>query len=671
MATYDIIVYFDNLTPASLTPTPTSVIGKYNVWLEDSIIGKYNVNLETTLDSLYNVCLAASVVGKYSILPKHGDASFRGGWSDYVIEIFDPILTEGQFNNLKIRKRLGQIHTCVFDVVNPSAAIIAQLIYNAPIRIRINGRLLFTGILKRIDKDDNVPIYHLFCEGGACILRDINVADTTSYAHTGSYYIIDDLLQPATNWENYTTNWGYIDYTVTPGNALNHIENICKLEGFNWDVYQISSYRTISSYTATTLEMVVDGDTIENDYYTGRYGAYNNGSAANTGFTITAQTANTLTVSTIPTTVATGDQVILWGKYVFWADKPSTTSATVEHWVINKNACKLNRKQDVDKIITSVVGVGQNPETARMVSWATACTFNFATLDVSESCLTYPASSGDTFFSMYTTTDYAPNGIVMIGDEKIRYTNKSATGIGPCTRGYNSTTATEHYVGDDVLMVNSLTFVGNIPDGFPAAGSFWLGTELIDYTSKDSTHFYGLTRGASSTPKYRHSENTYAFDFSYTDTNPEVSSPVGLYGLQKKTISVIGATIRTAIDKHVQNYLMSNKDLTEYGDFTLLSSDFWNDIDLNDRVLFTDKSGTDHTWTIIGTDHEQYKPVIVYFGMPDEEILEDIAKVELVEYSAREKDENSKIATIITLSYDEKQGLVQYEDGTRKWVMLV
>lgn len=671
MATYEITCYIDNLTPASLAPTATSLIGKYDVRLEDSIIGKYNVNLETTLDSLYNVNLAASVVGKYSILPKHGDTSFRGGWSDYVIEIFDPILTEGQFNNLKIRKRLGQIHTCVFDVVNPSAEIVAQLIYNAPIRIRINGRLLFTGILKKIDKDDNIPIYHLFCEGGACILRDINVANTTSYSHYGSYYIIDDLLQPATNWENYTTNWGYIDYTVTPGNALNHIENICKMEGFNWDVYQISSYRTISSYTATTLEMVVDGDTIENDYYTGRYGAYNNGSAANTGFTITAQTANILTVSTIPTTVATGDQVILWGKYVFWADKPSTTSATVEHYVINKNACKLNRKQNIDKIITSVVGVGQNPESARMVSWATACTFNFATLDVSESCLTVTASDGATWFSIHNTTDYASSGTIQIGNEKITYTNKSATGIGPCTRGYDSTTASYHYVGDDVLMVDSLKFVGNIPDEFPESGSFWLGSELIDYTSKDSTQFYNLTRGASNTPKYRHGENIYAFDFRYTDTNPEALSPVGLYGLQKRTISVVGATVRTTIDRHVQNYLLSNKDLVEYGDFTLLSSDFWKDIDLNDRILFTDKSGTDHTWTIIGTDHEQYKPVIVYFGMPDDYILEDIAMVEVVDNSAREKNERAQKAIITEISGDKKRAKVNYFDGTSGWVDLV
>lgn len=645
-----------------------SVIGKYDVRLEDSIIGKYNVDLEATLDSLYDISLDASVVGKYSVLPQHGDSSFRGTWSKYIIEIFDPILTEGQFNNLKVRERISQIPIATFDVVNPSAAIIAQLIYNAPIRIRINGRLLFTGVLKRIGKDDNVPIYHLFCEGGASILRDINIPTTTTYSHYGSYYIINDLLQPATNWENFTTNWSYIDYTVTPGNALNHIVNICKMEGFDWEVRQAN--RTVTITDISGSDITVDGDALETGYYDGRYGALINGSAANSGFTIVSQTGNVLTVDEVPDGAAVGDSVILWGKYYFMADKLSTTSATVEHWVINKNACKLNRKTDADKVVTSVIGVGQNPETSRMVSWATACTFNYATLSISESCLTVTASDEATWFYIHNTSNYANNGTVMIGDEKITYTNKSGTGIGPCTRGYDSTTAAYHYVNDDVLMVNDLAFE-SIPSGFPDAGSFWLGTELIDYTAKDSTKFYHLTRGASSTHKYRHGQNTVAFDFTYTDTSPEALSPAGLYGLQKKTISVIGATIRDTIDRRVQQELLSNDDLTEYGDFTLLSSDYWREVNIGDRFKFTDKSGTDNYWTIIGADHEQYKPLVIYFGRPDEEILEDFARIDIVNDSAREKGEPAKTAVIKEISGDNKHARVEYKDGTQGWVELV
>jgi hypothetical protein len=670
MAKYDIVVYLDNLTPASLTPTPTTIVGKYDVRLSDSIIGKYNVNRDTTLDSLYDVCLASTITGKYSILPKHGDSSFRGAWSNYVIEIFDPILTEGQFNNLKVRQRLGQIPICTFDVVNPSATIISQLIYNAPIRIRINGKLLFTGVLKRIEKDDNINIYHLMCEGGASILRDINIVDKTEYSHYGSYYIIDDLLQPATNWYNFTSNWHYIDYVVTPGPALNHIVNICKMEGFDWEVRQQNTTRVISSYTATASTMVVDGETITNDYYAGRYGAYVNGASADTGFQITANTGNTLTVSTIPTSVATGDQVILWGKYIFDADVPSTTSATVAHYVINKNCCKLNRKKNVDKVVTSVVGVGQNPEVARMVSWATACTLNFATLDSYESCLTQTINTTDTWLSLYNTTDYASNGIIMIGDEKILYTNKSATGFGPCTRAYDSTTATYHYVGDDVLMVNDLLFT-SIPTTFPDTGSFWLGTELIDYTSKDTYRFYNLTRGASGTNKYRHSDGAIAFDFSYSDANPEVGCSVGLYGIQQKTISVVGATIRDTIDHRVQNELLSNDDLIEYGDFTLLSADYWYNVNLGDRFKFTDKSGTDNYWTIIGSDHEQYRPLVIYFGRSEDNITEDFAKIDIIDTTAREKTEPSRKATIQEMSSDKKHARVTFSDGTSKWVDLV
>lgn len=656
------------------TPTNGEMVGKYTTFQSQNIIGKYNIFLSKEVISKYNIHLSQNTIGKYTLIPKHGSynknlRTIIGGWAQYTIEILDPILSEGQFNNLKIRRRLGQIHTCELDVINPSADIIAQLIYNAPIRIRINGRLLFTGVLKRIDKDDNIPIYHIYCEGAGCILRDINITDTKTYGHTGSYYIINDLLLPATNWYNFTSNWNYIDYVITPGQALNHIQNICKTDGLEWNVKQQQTYRHITTYVATASTLTVDGDTITNDYYAGRFGCYDNGSSANTGFTITTNTANVLTVSTIPTTVATGDAVTLWGKYIFDADVPNTTSATVEHYVINKNACKLNRKKNVDKIITSVIGVGQNPETARMVSWATACTFNYATLNISESCLTYPASSAATWFYIANTTDYASNGTVMVGDEKITYTNKSATGIGPCTRGYDST-ATQHYVGDDVLNVNSLTFTA-IPTTFPDAGSFWLGTELIDYTTKDSTKFYNLTRGASSSNKYRHGKNIHAFDFQYTDTTPESLTPVGLYGLQKRVISVIGATIRDAIDRRVQQELFTNDDLTEYGDFTLLSADFWKDIDLDDRIKFTDKGETDNYWRIIGTDHEQYKPVVIYFGQPDDYILEDVAQIPVISDSAREKNERAQLATIVQLSSDNKSALVQYTDGSSEWITLV
>lgn len=644
-----------------LTPTESDIIGKYDVCSSDTLIGKYTITL---------VPSESNIIGKYSITPKRGVISgekIAGTWSNYVIEIFDPVLTEGEYNKLKIRRRLNQIHTCEFDVINPSSEIIAQLIYNAPIRIRANNNLIFTGLLKRIEKQDNIPIYNLYCEGAAAVLRDITINETKEYAGYGSYYIIDDLLLPATNWQNLTSNWHDIDYTITPGNALDHIVNICKLEGLDWDVRQQSSYRHITDISGSDL--TVDGDVIEDNYYTGRYGIYDNGSGVNTGFDITAQTGNVLTVSTIPTGVATGDAVTLWGKWLFYADRYDGSAATVEHYVVNKNCYSLNRMKNTDAVITSIVGVGQNPEIARSISWATACTFNYATLDTTESFLTKNASGTlDQYFWVYDTTSYPAPGVVQIGDEKIYYYNKSSTGFGTCDRGYDSTTAATHYYGDDILICSQLTFE-SVATTFPATGSFWIGTERIHYDSYYGDTFYDLTRGYAGSEKYRHTDGAIAFDAQYTGSDPEALTPVGLYGVQMKRISVVGATTKDALDKRIQGELLKNCNLIEYGNFRLLSSDFWKEVNLGDNIKFTDAAGTDHTWRIVGVDYEQYKPVTVYFGMSDNYILEDFANINSVSNSAVEKNQNARVGTVTELSSDGKMAKVTYEDdGTSEWV---
>jgi len=57
-------------------------------------------------------------------------------------------------------------------------------------------------------------------------------------------------------------------------------------------------------------------------------------------------------------------------------------------------------------------------------------------------------SAVDVTLTLDSTTDYLSEDYVIIGDEKIFYTGKTATDLTGCTRGYDGTEAAPHYDGD-------------------------------------------------------------------------------------------------------------------------------------------------------------------------------------------------------------------------------
>jgi hypothetical protein len=643
------------------------IIGKYDLKISNNIISNYDVNLSHTIIGNYGQSISQSLISKYDVIPSYG---FSGS-SRFVIEILDPVLEQGQFINLVIKKRLNQVHTFEIEVVNPDATLKAQLLYNAPIRVRVNDRLLFTGVIKRVDKQDCINVYKIVGEGGSSLLKDLVTSTTTNYEHTRSFYIIEDLL-PATNWEMIAgdggTDYGsYIDYTTTPGPVLNHISNICKMQNHDWDVTQIRGNFTSVDISGDTITL--DIAPTPDGYYDNRYGAFTTGLAKDTGFTITDQTGAVLTTTGFSTLASTGDKVVLWGKYLLQTGTHLGSYATVAHYTINETAFDLERQRNLDKVVTSYIGVGQMPEVSRFITYATACTLNTASLVSTETYLTVNATTGSATLYASNTAGYTSTGTIQIGSELIQYTNKGATTFTGLTRAYNSTASATHYVGDYVLLTSALEF-DDLSD-FSQPGSIWLGAERIDYKTKDNTHIYTLTRGASDTPKYNHYAGTYAFDATYTDDSPQAGSMVGNYGVRRERIAIMGATTRDAMDKRVQQQLFRNATDIEYGSFKLLSTDFWQDIKLGDEILVTDYDGNDNYWRIIGVDYNQYRPITVYFGQTDDYILEDIARIDAVSDSAVEKAQLTQGATISQLSSDKKYGLVIYDDGSpSEWVEL-
>ena len=671
----------------------SSLVGKYNVDIISSIIGKYNVNVISSITGKYSIgsVASSSLTGKYttficsSILGKYNsvglDSSLSSTYnilhpvhSNFVIELFDPVFTSGQFTNLSVNRGENQIDTCEVQFINPSAANQSYIRYNAPIRLRVNDKLVFSGNIKRIEKDENINVWSVFGEGGAAELRDLSVATTINYQNTQPYYIIYDLL-PATNWTIIThSGFGdYIDYQVTPGGVLDHVDNVCKMTGWGYTTRQHAQYTYINGISGN--DITLDYTPTPDGYWDDRYGVMNTGASANYGFTITSHTGDTITVDSVPANAAVGDQMVLYGKY--WLDVGtrigSNTTGTVAHYVMNENCVWLNKKENVDAIITSVVARGINSEVANETSWATACTDNYTKLLMSESFLSLPATSGATMLYLDDTTFYPDTGRVQISDEKIDYTNKGATYlyVGSTTnRGMDSTSAATHYPYDDVLFITSMDFEDL--SAFPTtSGTIVIGKERIEYDTISGNTAYTLTRGSGGSDAYRHSYGVYGFDGTYSDSSPETNSPVHLYGIRKKVVNAVGATTQDALDKRAQHVLFENDDNIVYGDFTLLSTDFWEEIRPGDYFKFTDANSNDYEWKIVSVDYDQFRPITIHFGRHDDYILEDIADIKVVDESAREKSTNTATATILELSTDEKWGRVEYSDGTIDWIELI
>jgi hypothetical protein len=60
----------------------------------------------------------------------------------------------------------------------------------------------------------------------------------------------------------------------------------------------------------------------------------------------------------------------------------------------------------------------------------------------------------------------------------------------------------------------------------------------------------------------------------------------------------------------------------------------------------------------------------LYFGLPEEYIFKNVAKIEESYTLAKEKGKVDETAEIVELTSDEAWGKVEYSDGTTKWIEL-
>jgi len=130
-------------------------------------------------------------------------------------------------------------------------------------------------------------------------------------------------------------------------------------------------------------------------------------------------------------------------------------------------------------------------------------------------------TAGSATVPVSSTTGFATNGRIQIDSEKIDYTGVTGTSFTGLVRGAAGTTASAHLLNAVVSQPGSLP---NLPTNTSAAltagstsipvvsttryapnGRILIDSELINYTSKSTTSFDGLTRGVGGTTAAAHS----------------------------------------------------------------------------------------------------------------------------------------------------------------------
>jgi hypothetical protein len=547
--------------------------------------------------------------------------------------------------NLVIQKRFRQVPICDVDFYNVTASQATMIKEGKAQNWYVNGFHQFTGIIKRIDKDDNKPVWHVHSEGAACLLRDTLQESDTIYQGTLVSTICKALLPTfsATKWSLKWNQYGvdYSDcpqgvtepklwYHVTPGSCLSHLSNVVRLGKLEWEVDQ-----AIESYDSEGKPK--------------------------------------------------------YGDYIFRISTHLGDISANTSYVNNTNAFQLVKKQNQDKVFTSVQAVGSSPESARMTSIITADSnfTKFSTLTTTESYLTNAITATATIIPVADTTWYFPPGLVAIDAEMFTIIGKTATTLtitNTASRGYLSTAAA-HPINADVLNLHEFRFS---PDAsISINGNIVIGSESMTYSNKASGRIYGTIgrniKGITSAATYAYAHHAGAM------VRPRVLIPeydsyasTSTYGngLKQTTIDAMGAIDQDGVDLKASIILRTTATSQPYGSFYLTDTDVWKSITLGDRVLLTQAATwIDSTTTVashdptdgsthylynvpckikatpevidtrlIGVTWNQYKPVLLEYGDVDMFILDDFANANKAYNTAINRNANTTQATVLTVS---------------------
>lgn len=231
----------------------------------------------------------------------------------------------------------------------------------------------------------------------------------------------------------------------------------------------------------------------------------------------------------------------------------------------------------------------------------------------------------DTSIDVVDASGLPSSGKIQIGGEEITYTGKSTNTLTGCTRGANSTRATNHNTNDEVINLGSGgTITVSVVDGtnLPSSGTIRVGSETFTVSGKSTNDISCSARGSN---QYAHYTNeVYVYDGTYTLASPETSSPLEEYGRRSRRVKFEEAKKIHELDVLMTNILESYFSGPNIRSVLLTdphNTIDTNDVDFGDTVTVVDSTvGLSNIYTIVAQEivYKQGR-LYVRLGLSDKE----------------------------------------------------
>ncbi len=286
----------------------------------------------------------------------------------------------------------------------------------------------------------------------------------------------------------------------------------------------------------------------------------------------------------------------------------------------------------------------------------------------SESWLREPVMVGATELKLESVSGYPTPGTykVQIDSERVEYDevdldNRKLILTDPTTMG--------HEPGAAVLNISLLR--AYLPPTFSGSQSVWIGNERIYFTSMDYWGLHDIERGklylGEATPKYPHGEGTKIFSGSHLPDDPATTSSVGTWGRSDSRVSDIGSIDRDGLDKYGTAILLNSQKYEPFGTFNCTVEEL-KTLVVGDAFYIQEKGSDEKVLRRCTGLYYDDDIVTIAFGMNENYILNQFDNVERIDNNTYVKQDLDESTEVDGVSADGKSVRIKLADGTTKWV---
>lgn len=592
----------------------------------------------------------------------------------------DNLLDESEFYDLVIEDKANSISTASLIFVNKDE----DDLLDKGIRIYLDGKKKFSGYIKKCSKAYLSNEVSCNCLGLATKIQDESITEKVDLRNIKSSDIIKDHLQPTgftIEFDEKIGNDFVLNYRLESGNYLQHINNICVLNYWEWWIEETDSSTALATrklMIATlrgvetpkisfSLEESAYEAIIEKDKEKLKNAILVNGSSSQASNT-SSTAAGFFKMGTSATPTAMGS-VIGSESYLARSAPSDGTSVTITTSTLKDSATVGDTSLTLNSV-TKYPGVGTIQIDDEVLEYSSKS--NSTGILNLTSTVTKAHGSGSTVYLVLSLEDvsgYQNTGTVQIDDEKIEYIAKNTNAN---TLTLSKTLSASHEPDSPVLLISLMR--AYVPESVSGAGKVWVGNELIEYSTIDYWGLHDLTRGAKyndkETPVYAHGDGTRIFKGTDSLTSPDTGSSIGTYGQSDSRVSNIGSADRDGLDKYGVSVLLNSMKYEQFGSINTTVDEISppkETIEIGDEFYLKEYGSTEKVMRRCMGLKYSGDVVTVTFGLNEEYILNQFDSVNKIDAATYVKQDLDNSKTIHEVSADSSAVKVQLADGTYKW----